>query len=323
MTRTTIGIDIGGTSAKVGLLLPDLTVREADAIPTGKDLPPQALADAARDRLEALQRTANDLGHEIAAVGVGSAGLVNVEDGIVHTSPNLPTWKDVPLREVFSETLKLPVSLINDANAFAYAEGVYGAGAGCRAGLFVTLGTGVGGALLIDGEFLGGAYGTAGEIGHMSVDVNGEECPCGGRGCLELLVGARPIVERAKRMIASGAPGAAIYKAAGGEDAPITPRVIAEAARAGDWTATKVYADMGEILGTALSGVANLLSLDVIVVGGGVAETGEPLWKPMRDWLAKRSMSPEPMKPRIVAPRFAPLSGVVGAAAYARDHTDA
>ncbi len=317
MKHTTVGIDIGGTSAKLGVLDKHLAVRELPAVPTGLDITPEALALGVRDRILPAIRDARAMGEEITAVGVGSAGLVDVTAGLVRTSPNLPTWRDAPLQRLFSHALALPVVLINDADAFAYAEGKHGAGAGHRAGLFVTLGTGVGGGIMVDGRLFGGAHGVAGEIGHMSVDVQGEPCPCGGRGCLESFVGSAKIADRAERKIASGAPGTAIREAAG--DGPITAAAISEAARAGDWTARAVYAEIAEILGTALAGVANLLSLDVIVIGGGVADAGDALWGPMRRTLHDRTMAPESMKPRLYASRFGALAGVVGAAAFARD----
>jgi glucokinase len=153
----------------------------------------------------------------------------------------------------------------------------------------------------------------------MCVDVKGPLCPCGGRGCLEQFVGNARIVERALLKIRNGAPGAAIQRAAGGDDAPLTPKAIAEAASLGDWTASAVFREVGEILGTALAGVGNLLGLDVIVLGGGVAEAGEILFAPAREALERRSMFPSHQKPRLLASRFGVDAGLVGASAFARD----
>jgi glucokinase len=183
----------------------------------------------------------------------------------------------------------------------------------------VTLGTGVGGSIVLDGRFVKGAHGIAGEVGHMCVDVKGPVCGCGGRGCLEQFVGNARIVERAILKIRNGAPGEAIQRAAGGGDAPVTPKAIAQAASEGDWTAGSVFREIGEILGTTLAGVGNLLGLDVIVLGGGVAEAGEVLFAPAREALERRSMFPRHQKPRLLPSRFGIDAGLVGACAFARD----
>jgi glucokinase len=293
----------------------------ADAsIPTGRETVPDVLVRGVVDRVAALRENLGP-GGRIAAIGVGCAGLINVDRGIVRLSPNLPTWRDVPLRDRLRDALQRPVSLVNDANAFAYAEGRYGAGAGCATGLFVTLGTGVGGAVVIAGKLQGGAHGLAGEIGHVSVDVDGVECPCGGRGCLEMLVGSSRIIERAERKIASGASGAAIRAATG--DGEMTTRAIAMAAEAGDRTARAVFAEVGEIIGIALAGVSNFLDPDVIVIGGGVAEAGEVLWEPLRRTFDARVMAPADIRPQIRPSRFGASAGLIGAARFAYDRTTA
>jgi glucokinase len=228
---------------------------------------------------------------------------------------------DVPLRKLVADAIGTPVSLINDANAFGYGEHRHGAGRGRRLGVYVTLGTGVGGSVIGEGGFLEGAHGLAGEIGHMCVAIDGPPCPCGARGCLEMFVGSARIVELAERKIRSGAPGEAIRRASERDEGRTTPRAIAEAAEGGDWTARAVYAEIGEIVGSALAGVANLLDPDVIVIGGGVAMAGDVLWTPIRRAFDRQAIAPDDMRADVEPARFGADAGLVGAAAFARDES--
>jgi glucokinase len=313
---TTIGIDIGGTSAKLGLVGPDGTVHARDVVPTGAGATPEALVAATS---ASVRRFVADAEQAVTAVGVGCAGLVDTDRGAILVSPNLPLWHDVILGDLLSKAITLPVHLINDADAFAYGEAHEGAGAGCVAGLFLTLGTGVGGAIVLGGELYRGAHGLAGEVGHIVVDIDGERDGCGLPGCLERLVGNARIVERAERRIRSGAPGAAIADAA--EGGAITPKAIAAAAAAGDETARDVYAEVGTILGTTLAGLNNLLSLDAIVIGGGVSEAGDILFEPIAAAFRARSMVPRGKQPAIRRCRFGADAGLIGAALFARDRS--
>lgn len=312
-----IGIDIGGTSMKLGLVAADGTVLAREGLSTQSGENSAAIVETLARAIGTLAEKA-PRGETAAFIGIGCAGLIDVEHGVVGLSPNLPSWRDVPLRDLLSDATGLPVALINDADAFGHAEALLGAGKGSKAGLFVTLGTGVGGAIWLDGHFVHGAHGIAGEVGHMCIDVRGPECPCGGRGCLEQFVGNARIVERAELKIRNGALGQGIVEAAGGAGCSITPKAIAQAANGGDLTARAVFAEVGEILGTAFAGLGNLLGLDVIVLGGGVAEAGEVLLAPTRRALSQRSMFPEHQKPRVVPSRFGVDAGLVGACVVAR-----
>lgn len=313
---TTIGIDVGGTSAKLGLVGPGGDVRIRDAVATGVEATPESLVAEMAASVRRFVLTADE---PVTAVGVGCAGLVDTDRGVILLSPNLPLWRDVALGEQLSRAIALPVHLLNDADAFAYGEAHEGAGAGCRAGLFLTLGTGVGGAIVLGGELYRGAHGLAGEVGHIVVDINGERDGCGLPGCLERLVGNARIVERAARRIRSGAPGSAIAEAAGGD--VVTPKAIALAAAAGDETARDVFEEVGTILGTTLAGLNNLLSLDAIVVGGGVAEAGDVLFEPIEASFRARSMVPREKQPVIRRCRFGSDAGLIGAALFARNRT--
>jgi len=319
MTSLAVGIDVGGTSVKLGVVDAGGTILARGTVPTGSGADADRLVASLAGAIDDLCREPPTDAGTIDRIGVGCAGLIDVDRGVVGLSPNLPAWRDVPLRDLLAAATGKPVALVNDADAFALAEGTRGAGAGCRVGLFLTLGTGVGGAIVRDGRVDTGAFGMAGEVGHMTVDAWGEPCACGGRGCLELAVGNHRLVAAARRRIASGASDRGILAALGDPDAPLTPKVLAEAAAAGDPTARAVFDDAGHVLGLALAGLHNLLSLDVIVLGGGVAGAGEVLFGPTRRAFAAHVMAPAGARPDLRASRYGAEAGVVGASVVAFD----
>ncbi len=306
-----VGMDVGGTHVKLVAMAPADGVRLTRSVPTGSGEDVDRLI---AELAAAVAEVAELAGSEATAIGVGCAGLIDVERGIVGLSPNLPSWRDVPLRDLLAEAAGLPVTLINDADAFAFGEAALGAGHGARCGLYVTLGTGVGGAIVAGGRLFGGAFGTAGEIGHMCVDVDGPRCPCGGRGCLEMFVGNARIVERARRLVESGAESIL-----GSEIDALTPKRIAEAAAGGDWAARRAFDETGRILGIALAGVCNLLSVDRVVIGGGVARAGDVLLGPVAEAVHAHTMAPTDQKPRVVPSAFGAEAGAIGAAMYANE----
>jgi glucokinase len=307
-----VGVDIGGTAAKAGLLAPsDEFVSEIE-IATPVDAPP-------REAVRRIARAVRELiaSRPVVAVGIGCAGLVSAREGIVHVSPNLALWKDVPLARWASEDLQLPVAVVNDANAFALAEARVGAGRGRSPIVGLTIGTGVGGAIVIDGSLSGGLHGFAGEAGHTSVDVNGPRCPCGNRGCLELYVGRRPLV--AMYLAKSDwERGGFVHTRCGGDRERVTPRLIAEAAIAGDTVALEVFRGAGEILGAALTNLANLIDPAAFVIGGGIAQAGDLLLAPARAVLAERAMIGRERVALVLPAALGTRAGMIGAALSAR-----
>jgi len=308
-----LGLDIGGTLIKAGRV--DLQGRLSDAweIPTPLDRPPaEAIALLAR----AIRTQAGPV--RLPAVGVGCAGLVGSDSGVVHLSPNLPTWKEVSLGPLLSQELAAPVFVLNDANAFALAEARAGAGVGLSPVVALTLGTGVGGAVVVDGRLAGGLHGFGGEIGHMSIDWDGPPCPCGNRGCLELFVGRRGLVA-AYLQQAAWAPGAVAHDLAGGIRDALDPRLLAEAARGGDPAARQAFARAGEMLGTALANVSNLVDPAVFVIGGGVAQAGDLLLEPARRTLAARAMIGAAGVAPVLEAALGVRAGAIGAGLHAHD----
>ncbi len=311
MARTAAGIDIGGTGLKIGLVRLDdgsrlgpLTViaDHADGNPA------RIIEQIALSIREQVARAGLQL-KDLAGVGIGCAGLIDSLHGILNTSPNLPAWRNVPIRDELAAHLPVRVRLINDAAAFLAAEWLAGAAQGVDDLLIVTLGTGVGGGLILGGLPYRGSTGLGGEFGHMTIDHDGPACPCGNRGCLERFV-ARDAIEQLAIDMGLAAEGAD------------NPKRVFERAEAGDERARDLYAEVGRRLGIGLAGLVNLLEPRLILLGGGIATAHAWIIPAAERELAVRSMvarqNPVPIRPA----RFGSEAGVVGAALVA-GHDDA
>lgn len=259
------------------------------------------VAESAGALLEPLGLAFTDL----AGIGVGCAGLIDHVAGVLQTSPNLPAWRNVPVRALLEARFSRPVHLANDAAAFLHAEWRYGAARGAANALFVTIGTGVGGGLVLDGRVYRGSTGLGGEIGHVSIDVDGPECPCGNRGCLELYVG-RTAIERGARE-------------AGFPPETRSPAAVAERAAAGDAAALRIYEEVGGRLGRALAGFVNLLEPEVIVIGGGIAASSSLLFPAAERELKACSMVARHKSIPLRGAYFGPAAGMIGAALLGTD----
>jgi glucokinase len=312
-----IGVDLGGTKLLAGVVDSDLNVHHRVFRHAREGKGTEQLLDAL---VEAVEEVRNAAGRELTAVGFGVPSLVDARTGIATTTVHLPL-RDVPLRDVMAERLGVPVVVDNDANAAMFAEVRRGAARGARTAALLTLGTGIGGGIVVDGQVLHGAHGGAGEWGHMVVDLDGPECTCGNRGCLEMLVSGTAL-GRAARRAAQDQPDSGFGKAlrAGRE---ITGMLATELAHDGDPVALDVVTLAGQYLGVGLSNVINILNPEVVVVGGGVIAAGELLLAPARKVVAERALAPSRDQVRIVPTRFGDASGMVGAALLAMDLVDA
>jgi glucokinase len=305
-----LGVDIGGTNLKAAIVSSEGAVAAFDVTPWSAGAPEEAVALVA-DRRRRLTAEVGPRG--LSSCGCGCAGLVDSARGLVHASPNLPAWHDVQLAMMLEEALELPVVVENDANAAAYAECIVGAARGAANVVLLTLGTGVGGGIVLGGRLYRGSHGGAGEVGHMAVTLDGPPCPCGSIGCIERLVNAESLVRRAVSLLGAGRASTL------GAGSSLTARDVGDAARAGDGVAVEAVAATGRILGVGLANLVQLLDPDVIVVGGGVAEIGEPLLAPARAELERRIASYHASTVRVVPAALGETAGVVGAALLARD----
>jgi glucokinase len=311
----TLGIDIGGTAIKLAIVWSDGRLARAESIPTEADAGPER---ALVRLLEGIRRLGADEGLETAemrAVGLASAGIVDADRNIVLDAPNLRSWQEFPFAGRLGDALQVPAFLENDVNAMAFGEWHCGAGQRTRSLLCLTLGTGVGGGIVLDGRIYRGAHGGAGEVGHVTVQRDGPECTCGSTGCLERYVGARWIVERARGHLARDSRPSRLRD---GSLEALSPRVVSEAAEAGDAIAAAVLEETGVWLGVGLASLANVLDPERIVVGGGIARAGNALFEPARRTLRARAMSVQ-RAVEVVPAALGNDAAVVGAALLALD----
>ncbi len=303
-----VGVDVGGTNIRAEVLGTDLAVPVV-----GRSKCPEHTADIVDAICELVQGFELDLSAPIAAVGVGCAGLVN-RSGVVVTSPNIPAIDHFPLRALLAERLSCPVAVDNDATAALRGELENGAAAGVADAILVTLGTGVGAALLLDGEIRRGAHGFAGEAGHMIVAPAGPECPCGRRGCWEQLASGEAL-GRSAREAASAGRAPELRERVAGRIADLRGEHVAELAKAGDLVALRLLRDWSRWIALGLSNLIVLTAPEVVVLGGGLSELGDVFLTPVREALAEIYLKHARYPP--VAIRLAhhgDRAGVIGAA---------
>ncbi len=305
--RTAIGIDFGGTSIKSAVVEGARVLMRGEAIDTQQHDSADSLVDAIV-RVVGTMRGAHP---DVAAIGVGLPGFVDSVNGIVHSLTNVAGWSEVPLRAILSERAGLPAIIENDANAMAYGEWKYGAAVGAQHAVCITLGTGVGGALILDGKLYRGATLAAGEIGHMSIDHGGVRGPYGNFGGLEEYVGNVQIAERAVKLYAD----AGVVKTQD-ECAPVA---LDAAARSGDAIARGLWETLGTEIGSALASVVWILNPDTIVIGGGVANAGDLLFDPIRRTITARTIKVFNEHLRVVPATLGNEAGIIGNASLALD----
>jgi len=253
----------------------------------------------------------------LAGIGIACAGGIDSASGVVVTpSPNLPGWSDLPLRDIIEERFGVDTCVLNDASSAALGEQRFGAGRGVKNLVLITLGTGIGGGLIIDGELYLGASGSAGEIGHMTVDEGGPVCGCGNTGCLEVMSSGRAVAREAVRRLAQGEKSS-LTEITGGKVADITSEQVAAAAAAGDSLARDVFTRAAHYLGVGLVNTVNAFNPEMIILGGGMAELGSLYIEPAKELVMARAFSISTRTLSFVTAQLGNEAGVYGAAAYA------
>ncbi|MGH7528711.1 MAG: ROK family protein [Gemmatimonadales bacterium] len=313
--RFVLGIDIGGTNLVVGSVAEDGSALHALATePTHAE----AGATDVVDRLVALAEQAIAQtqqvvpGANIAGLGVGAPGPLDTKSGIVLLTPNLG-WVNLPLRQIIHDRLGLPAALDNDANCAVLGEWWVGAARGARHAIGLTIGTGIGGGIILDGRLYHGASDVAGEIGHTTIDTEGRRCKCGNYGCLEAYASGPNIALRAIEAIEAGAESR-LPQYVGGDLKRVTAQTVYEAAHDGDELALEVVNDTARFLGAGVANLLNVFNPEVVVVCGGVTLAGDHLFVPLRREVARRAFKPAVNACRIVPGELAGTAGVYGAA---------
>ncbi len=310
MKKCSVGIDIGGTNITVALVTKRGEIVRMNRFPTR---PKEGKTKTINRTLKAIDEIMKGIPlNSIEGIGIGVAGDIDQERGIVRFSPNL-SWKNVPMVRLIKKKFNLRVVVDNDANAAAWGAYVLEDRRKTKNLLCITLGTGVGGGLILNGKIYHGASGSAGEIGHMTLNPQGERCKCGNHGCLETYIGSSYIVKKAITEIRKGEKSL-IKKIAGGNLNRVTSETIQAAALKGDKLARGIWKEAGEYLGIVLSGVINLLNPGLIVFGGGVAEAGELIFRPMMAEIRKRTFSFPYKKVKFIRTKLGQQLGVIGAA---------
>jgi glucokinase len=285
-----VGVDLGGTTIKLGLIDPQKKILERRRIPTNPEEGPENAIEHIAEVVNEYRKFIPDK-ENIAALGICCPGPVDHEAGMLINPTNLPKFYNVPLRQMLFERLNMPVSMEHDAKAAALGEFYYGAGRTQKSMVYFVVGTGVGAAIILDGQLIRGVKNFAGEIGHTTVDRNGELCSCGSKGCLETYTSGPWLARRYQHLLdqenlTNQSP----------TESPITGETVISQARAGDPLARKIMTEAGEAIGIAVATMAMILDIELYVFGGGVSKCGDLLLEPARKTLPKYSF-------RTVSPR--------------------
>lgn len=314
-----IGVDLGGTNIVVGAMSSDgkhhLAVR---TISTSAELGAEAVADRIVGLIEGviLDTIADTKAtrKDFIGVGIGAPGPLDREQGIVIVAPNLG-WRNFPLRDRIVKRLNLPATLDNDANCATVGEWWQGAAKGGTNVIGMTIGTGIGGGLIIDGKLFHGASDVAGEIGHTTIDLNGRHCKCGNYGCLEAYASGPAIATRAREVLVREETASLLPSLVNGHLDRITAETVYKAAQQGDAVASEIVRDTARYLGVGIANLLNIINADVVVVAGGVTQAGDALFVPLRAEVRRRAFRPAVEATRIVPGMLPGTAGVVGAVA--------
>jgi glucokinase len=315
MSEIIAGIDIGGTKIAVAVAYPDGRVIAKRTIPTDVEKGPHEILERTMSLVGELAREARGA---LTAIGVGCAGPLDVVRGLILSPPNLPGWDEFPLVELLKRRFGVPVVLENDANAAALGEQRFGAGRGFENLVYITISTGIGGGVIVDGRIVRGVGSGAGEVGHMTIIPDGPVCGCGGRGCLETLCSGTAIARRASEALAEGAQSIlSAYLSTGRER--ITAARVTEAARCGDRFAEEFWSETVGYLSLGVGNIIAILAPEAIILGGGVSMAGEQLLGPLRQRLKEQVRMAPVNDIHLLQAGLGSESGLYGAIALVAD----
>lgn len=315
--RWVVGVDLGGTNVSVGLVpweggMPLAFQKLPTEASKGGEAVVARVASMIRDAVDRVLQETGAPREAVAGVGLGSPGPLDRKTGVVLTTPNLG-WKNFPLRSLVVEQVGLPATLDNDANCATYGEWWLGAGREESTLVGLTLGTGIGGGIVLDGELFHGVSDAAGEIGHMTVNFAGRKCKCGNYGCLEAYASGPNIAARAVEGIEAGA-ASILVEMVDGELERITAAHVSDAAVQGDAHAHDVMLETAKLLGVGVANILNILNPGAVVIAGGVTRAGDHLFEPLRAEVRRRAFRPAAEACRIVPAELPETAGVIGAA---------
>lgn len=316
MSEVIVGVDLGGTNVKTAIVSRDKQVLAKDSRPTNAEQGPEAVMDVMEQAIRELLASSGLSLSNVLAVGFGAPGPMNWQTGVVYSPPNLPGWKNVPLADAMKQRLGIPCYVDNDANVACYGEYWLGAGQGTESMAVLTLGTGVGGGVVVLGQLLRGIDGTAAELGHLKVQRDGRLCGCGSRGCLEAYASVTGMVRTAVEGLEQGRESS-LRAACGGDLDALTGKMISEASAAGDPFAQWVFKETATWLGLGIASIVNYQNPEKIVLCGGMIAAGEMLFQPVRETVLANTFEVPGKRCQIVAAGLGADSGVIGCAGCA------
>lgn len=307
-----LGVDIGGTKAAAGLVNASgevlFTARRRMVVRKTADEGLRCVTDA----IDAV--LSNRRAGAVSAIGISVPGWVDSQRGVLLSATNLPCWRNYPLAEKIQQRYKLPTRLANDANVAALAEAVWGAGVGYKNVFYVSLGTGIGTGLVLQDHLYYGRTGAAGEGGHMTIDLNGPQCACGKRGCIEMYASGRAIGARARNLITHN-PRTRILELADGKAAAVTSEMVGKAALDGDALANEILREAADYLAVWLGNIIDLLEPEIIIIGGGLGELMGSFFNYIRTRLETSAVTPSRQQIPILSALYGAESSLVGSAA--------
>ena len=314
-----IGVDLGGTKIFAGAVSKDgARTSGMRSIATQPELGAEGVVDRMVGLIEGvILDTIHETGatrRDFVGIGVGAPGPLDREKGLVVVAPNLG-WRDFPLRDRISSRLNLPATLDNDANCATVGEFWLGAARGGRNVIGITIGTGIGGGLILNGELYHGSSDVAGEIGHTTIDVNGRHCKCGNYGCLEAYASGPAIATRAREALAREDNASMMTSMVDGQLDRLTAELVYDAAKKADGLANEIVRDTARYLGAGIATLLNVINPDVVVVAGGVTRAGDALFGPLNTEVRRRAFKPAVQAVRIVPAELPGTAGVIGAVA--------
>ncbi len=309
----TIGIDLGGTNIRFALINKQGKILAKEALATSDYPTKNALIEALIANIEEILSNNSLRRKGILGIGIGVAGLIDSKNGIVHCLVNIKGWKNVALSRIIEKRFNIPCFIDNDVNLMALAEFRFGAGKNSSNLVCLTLGTGVGGGIIVNKELYRGSTLSAGEIGHIPIERKGRRCNCGGNGCIEAYIGNSYLVKNVISQIKKG-KSTTITKLVDNKLSRITPKIIAKAAKNGDKFAIGIWREAGHNLGIALTGIVNFFNPDKIIIGGGMAQAGKILLTSVIKTVRARAMGIPVKDIKIVKSRLGEDAGTIGAA---------
>jgi glucokinase len=303
-----IGIDLGGTNLKAGIVERDGKITHRLSIKTNYNADSQAISNQIFELIDEIIKDAHVKKSDIIGVGLGSPGLIDKKGETIIFSPNLPRWRNIPIKRLVIERFSMPCVLENDANAAAWGEKWVGAGKDVNSLVMLTLGTGIGGGIVIDNKLWRGANNVAAEIGHMIIHMDGPKCSCGNNGCIEAYASATAMVRRFKESLKGGASSSLK------DSREITAKMINDAAFQGDRASLDIIEETGRYLGIALVNVMHILNPEMIVLTGGMIGSGELLMNPIRQVTKQKAFEASYRDTKIVFSQLGNDAGIIGAA---------